>query len=49
MAEIERLIEERRKARANKDWAAADAARDALKVMGIELEDGPSGTTWHRI
>ncbi len=49
VAEIERLIEERRKARANKDWAAADAARDALKVMGIELEDGPSGTTWHRI
>lgn len=47
--EIERLIEERRQARANKNWGAADAARDALKAMGIELEDGPSGTTWHRI
>ncbi|MDM7860352.1 cysteine--tRNA ligase [Alteromonas sp. ASW11-36] len=48
-AEIEALIKQRNDARASKDWAAADAARDALKAMNIELEDGPQGTTWRRI
>lgn len=48
VAEIEALIKARNDARANKDWAAADAARDALTAMGIVLEDGPQGTTWRR-
>lgn len=48
-AEIEALIKQRNDARASKDWAAADAARDALKALNIELEDGPQGTTWRRI
>jgi len=48
VAEIERLIQVRADARKNKDWAAADAARDALTAMGIELEDGPQGTSWRR-
>lgn len=48
VAEIERLIQARADARKNKDWAAADAARDALTEMGIELEDGPQGTSWRR-
>ena len=46
--EIEALIKERNDARLAKDWARADAARDKLKTMNIELEDGPNGTTWHR-
>lgn len=46
--EIETLIKERNDARLAKDWARADAARDKLKAMNIELEDGPNGTTWHR-
>ena len=46
--EIEALIKERNDARLAKDWARADAARDKLKAMNIELEDGPNGTTWHR-
>ena len=49
VAAIEKLIADRAQARLNKDWTAADKARDALKAMGIELEDGPSGTTWHRV
>lgn len=49
VAEIERLIAERATARQTKDWAKADAARDALTAMGIELEDSASGTTWRRI
>ncbi|MBR9858986.1 MAG: cysteine--tRNA ligase [Gammaproteobacteria bacterium] len=48
VAEIERLIQARLDARKNKDWAAADAARDSLTAMGIVLEDGPEGTLWRR-
>jgi len=44
--EVEKLIEERKSARKNKDWARADAIRRQLKDMGIVLEDGPKGTTW---
>ena len=49
VAIIEGLIKARADARASKNWAAADNARNKLKEMGIELEDGPQGTTWHRI
>lgn len=49
VAEIESLIKERNDARKAKDWARADAARDKLKAMKIELEDGPNGTTWRRV
>ena len=45
MAEIEALIKQRNEARAAKDWALADAARDRLNEMNIVLEDGPQGTT----
>ncbi len=46
--EIERMIEERINAKANKDFATADRVRDELDAMGILLEDGPDGTTWKR-
>ena len=46
---IEFLIKERNDARKAKDWSRADAARDKLKSMRIELADGPSGTTWRRV
>nr|WP_086940214.1 cysteine--tRNA ligase [Thaumasiovibrio occultus] len=48
VAEIEALIAQRVAARAAKDWAAADAARDKLAEMGIALQEGPQGTTWTR-
>lgn len=37
-------IEERRKARAAKNWAEADRIRDELKERGWLIEDGPSGS-----
>ncbi len=48
VAEIEALIKQRNDARANKDWAKADEARDKLTAMGIVLEDGANGTTWRK-
>ncbi len=46
--QIEALIQQRKQARLDKDWAAADAARDALTAMGIVIEDGAQGTTWRK-
>ena len=40
------LLEQRAAARAAKDFATADALRDRIKAAGIEVEDGPSGSTW---
>ncbi|MDY6322697.1 MAG: cysteine--tRNA ligase [Succinivibrio sp.] len=48
-AAIEALVKERNDARKAKDWARADAARDKLKAMHIELEDTPQGTVWRRV
>ncbi|MEI5639040.1 MULTISPECIES: cysteine--tRNA ligase [unclassified Pseudoalteromonas] len=48
VAQIEALIEQRKVARANKDWAAADEARDALTAMGVVLEDSAGKTTWRK-
>ena len=46
--EIERLIGERKAARARRDFAAADAVRDDLDARGVTLEDTPAGTRWTR-
>ena len=48
VAQIEALIAERNRARAEKDWPAADVARDGLNALGVVLEDGPEGTTWRK-
>jgi cysteinyl-tRNA synthetase len=40
------LLDQRAKARADKDFAAADAIRDQIKAAGIEIEDTPSGPKW---
>ena len=46
--EIQKLIEERKAARASKDFARADQIRDDLLARGIELLDTPQGTRWNR-
>ncbi|KGQ70403.1 cysteine--tRNA ligase [Chelonobacter oris] len=48
VAQIEALILQRNQARADKNWAAADDARNKLTAMGIVLEDGVGGTSWRR-
>ena len=46
---IEKLIDSRNKARANKDFETADSIRDELSSMGIEIEDTSAGTIWKSI
>lgn len=47
-AEIDRLLEERQEARANRDFERADEIRDELAERGIEIMDTPDGTRWKR-
>jgi cysteinyl-tRNA synthetase len=47
--EIESLLEERRRARADKDFTKADEIRDRLAESGVQIEDGAGGTTWRRV
>jgi cysteinyl-tRNA synthetase len=44
--EILKLIEERNRARRDKNWKRADEVRNELFAKGIVLEDTPSGTNW---
>ena len=46
--QVEAMLAERRQARADRDFDRADALRDELDAMGIEVMDGPEGTTWRR-
>lgn len=39
-------LETRTRARAEKDWATADAVRDRLTAAGIEVTDTADGPTW---
>ena len=48
-SEIEALIAKRQEARANKDWATADAIRDELAARKIKLIDTPQGITWEKM
>ncbi len=48
VATIEALIVKRNDARASKNWAAADEARDALNALGVILEDSAGKTTWRK-
>lgn len=47
-ARFDAIAKRRETARAEKNWAEADAARDEAKALGIVLEDGPEGTTWRK-
>ena len=40
------LLRERQEARAAKDFARSDAARDELAALGVEVRDTPEGPVW---
>ncbi|MCK5884579.1 MAG: cysteine--tRNA ligase [Bacteriovoracaceae bacterium] len=47
-SDIDKLVEERRAARASKDWAQADVLRDKLAEAGVVVKDNPDGTcSWN--
>lgn len=43
---IQAVLAERADARAQKDWAKADAMRDLLASAGVQVKDGANGSTW---
>jgi hypothetical protein len=45
---VELLIDLRSQMRAAGNWPLADEIRDGLSVLGIILEDSPSGTAWRK-
>ena len=47
-AQVEPLVVQRTAARAAKDWARADAIRDELAALGVEVVDTPAGPEWRR-
>jgi cysteinyl-tRNA synthetase len=49
VADIEKLMEERKSARQNRDYRRADEIRQELLRAGIQLKDTPEGTTWERV
>jgi len=47
--EIDRLVCERSKAKAQRDFALADRIRQSLSDKGVVLKDAASGTSWERV
>jgi cysteinyl-tRNA synthetase len=43
---VEAMLDERQRARGERDFAAADAVRDRLLAAGITVEDTPDGPLW---
>jgi cysteinyl-tRNA synthetase len=48
-AEAQSLLEQREQARAEREWARADALREQLRALGWELRDGPEGPELLRV
>ncbi len=42
-------VEQRKQARADKDWAKSDTIRDELVEQGIGLKDTAAGQVWYRV
>ena len=40
------VLEQRKAAKANKDWATSDKIRDELNALGIHIKDTKDGTEW---
>ena len=43
---VNMVLEQRREAKAAKDWATSDRIRDDLKALGILIKDTKDGTEW---
>jgi cysteinyl-tRNA synthetase len=43
---MQMILEQRKDAKARKDFASSDLIRDKLKDLGFEIKDGKDGTTY---
>jgi cysteinyl-tRNA synthetase len=43
---VQLALDQRAAARARKDYASADAIRNQLGALGVQVEDTPQGTRW---
>jgi cysteinyl-tRNA synthetase len=46
---IDLLVDVRQELRQAKQWELSDLVRDRLADLGIQIEDGKEGPTWHAI
>ncbi|MFI3271102.1 MAG: cysteine--tRNA ligase [Pseudomonadota bacterium] len=46
VAQVEALLDQRKEARAAKDFARSDAIRDELSTLGVDVRDTPAGMEW---
>lgn len=46
--QVEQLLAERKTARNNRDYVRADAIRDELDALGVEVMDTPEGPKWKK-
>ena len=44
---VNMVLEQRKTAKAARDWATSDKIRDDLKALGIQIKDTKDGTTWN--
>jgi cysteinyl-tRNA synthetase len=44
---VDQLLDQRQRARADRDFATADAVRDQLAAAGVTVEDRPDGPRWY--
>ena len=40
------ILEQRKAAKANKDWETSDRIRNELSALGIQIKDTKDGTEW---
>ncbi len=45
---VQQLVQQREQARRQQDYHRADALRDQLQEMGVQLADRPTGTRWRK-
>ncbi|MFN6083090.1 MAG: cysteine--tRNA ligase, partial [Bacteroidota bacterium] len=43
---MQMILDQRKDAKARKDFASSDLIRDKLKELGFEIKDGKDGTTY---
>ena len=43
---MDMVLEDRAKAKAEKDWARSDSIRESLKALGITVKDTKNGAEW---